>query len=86
MLRRPIAIRAAILACVVAAAAWAADVTGKWSGDIGGPDGGMTLTATFKQDGTKLTGTIDGPGGGPCRFRMAKWTATRSCSRWPSTI
>jgi len=63
MLRRPIAIRAAILAYVVAAVAWAADVTGKWSGDTGGPDGGMTLTATFKQDGTKLTGTIDGPGG-----------------------
>ena len=72
MLRRPMAIRAAILACVLAAAAWAADVTGKWSGDMGGPDGSMTLTATFKQDGTKLTGTIDGPGGEAMQIQDGK--------------
>jgi hypothetical protein len=72
MLNRTIAIRAAILACVVAAAAWAADVTGKWSGDMGGPDGSMMLTATFKQDGTKLTGTIDGPGGEAMQIQDGK--------------
>ena len=57
--------RMAALAAVVTLSAWAADVTGKWSGQMGGPDGGggMSLNATFKQDGSKLTGTMDGPGG-----------------------
>ena len=50
---------------MVAAPGWAADVTGKWTGQKAGPDGGggMSMSANFKQDGTKLTGTIDGPGG-----------------------
>jgi len=31
---------------------------------MAGPDGGgMTMTFNFKQDGTKLTGTLDGPEG-----------------------
>jgi hypothetical protein len=57
--------RVAAVAAVAVAAAWGADVTGKWSGQMNGPDGGggMSMTATFKQDGTKLTGTMDGPGG-----------------------
>ena len=57
--------RVAAVAAVMAAAVWAADVTGKWSGEMGGPGGGggMSMTVTLKQDGTKLTGTMDGPGG-----------------------
>ena len=55
-----------------AASAWADDVTGKWSGELNGPNGSMTLTASFKQDGTKLTGTIDGPGGEPMQIQDGK--------------
>lgn len=40
------------------------DATGTWSGQIQGPDGDMTITFHFKQDGTALTGTVDNPMGG----------------------
>jgi hypothetical protein len=46
------------------AAVFAADITGKWAGQMSGPNGdGIAITFEFKQDGTKLTGTADGPGG-----------------------
>lgn len=55
-----------ILFLLLAAAAWAADVTGTWKGDVSSPDGNtFSLTYTFKQDGTKLTGTVLGPQGDP---------------------
>ena len=44
--------------------AFAADVTGDWSASVSGPDGNaMTIAYHFKQDGGKLTGTVEGPGG-----------------------
>jgi len=44
--------------------AFAADVTGDWTAQVNGPDGNsMTLSYHFKQDGGKLTGTVEGPGG-----------------------
>jgi hypothetical protein len=46
----------------------AADVTGKWTATMEGRGGGgegMTITYNFKQDGTKLTGTVEGPMGDP---------------------
>jgi len=44
--------------------ALAADVTGDWTAQVAGPDGNnMTLSYHFKQDGAKLSGTVDGPGG-----------------------
>ncbi|HTT63132.1 MAG TPA: hypothetical protein VMG35_14860 [Bryobacteraceae bacterium] len=51
----------ALLLVFTAAAAWAADVTGTWTGTISGPNGDFSLTYTFKQDGDKLTGTVTGP-------------------------
>jgi len=51
----------AILLVVTGMAAWAADVTGVWTGTISGGDGDYALTYTFKQDGQKLTGTVTGP-------------------------
>jgi len=52
------------LLAVLAVAAWAADVTGNWAGSISGPDGNtFDLTYTFKQEGTKLTGTVTPPQG-----------------------
>jgi hypothetical protein len=45
-------------------AARAADVTGNWTAEITTPDGNsMQLAFTFKQDGTKLTGSVQGPQG-----------------------
>jgi hypothetical protein len=52
-------------ACVlVVVSAFAADVTGKWTGDVPGRGGeAMPSTFTFKVDGEKLTGTMTGPQG-----------------------
>jgi hypothetical protein len=72
MQKRSILIRVATLVAFATAAAWAADVTGKWSGQMSGPNGEMSLTANFKQDGTKLTGTMDGPGGEPMQIQDGK--------------
>ena len=51
---------------VVAIAAFAADVSGKWTyeqpGRGGGP--GRPVTITLKQDGNKLTGSVPGMGRG----------------------
>ncbi len=53
-----------ILFLLLATAAWAADVTGTWKGDVSSPDGNsFTLTYTFKQEGTKLIGTVLSPHG-----------------------
>ncbi len=70
MNRRSIIMMAAALVALLAAPAFAADVTGKWSGEVG--DGGFTITVNFHQDGTKLTGTIDGPGGQPMEIKDGK--------------
>jgi hypothetical protein len=45
----------------LAASAWAADVTGKWTAQVPGR-GGQTRETTFnfKADGEKLTGTMSG--------------------------
>jgi len=46
------------------AAAFGADVTGKWVGDMPGRGGDTTSTTfTFKQDGEKLSGSMTGPQG-----------------------
>jgi hypothetical protein len=46
------------------AAAFAADVTGKWAGDVPGRGGeAAPSTFTFKQEGDKLTGSMTGPQG-----------------------
>lgn len=39
-------------------AALAADIDGKWTGQVEGPQGPMDLTFVFKADGEKLTGTL----------------------------
>ena len=57
---------------LLAAAAWAADVTGIWKGEINGPNGSFSLTYSFKQDGSKLTGTVTGPQGDPLQLEEGK--------------
>jgi hypothetical protein len=42
----------------------AADIGGKWVGDVSTPDGQtISLTFTFKLDAGKVTGTVTGPQG-----------------------
>lgn len=56
-----------VLACVFGlfvAASFAADITGKWTGDMPGRGGDATATTfTFKAEGDKLTGSMTGPQG-----------------------
>ena len=53
--------------------ALAADVTGTWTGDMKGPNGdAFSITFTFKQDGAKLTGTVQGPQGDPMDISNGK--------------
>jgi hypothetical protein len=55
---------ALFLALCAVAYAFAADVTGKWTGQLTGPDGNsFPINYTFKQDGAKLTGSTQGPDG-----------------------
>ena len=55
------------IACSLAllfAMAMAADISGKWTGDMPGRGGDTTPTTfTFKVDGDKLTGSMTGPQG-----------------------
>ena len=57
-------IRLVLLSCLLAVAAFAADVTGKWNAEVPGR-GGQTrqITMNLKADGATLTGTIGGPQG-----------------------
>ena len=56
-----------------AATVLAADVTGTWSAEMKTPDGNtFPLTFNFKQDGDKLTGTVQGPQGDPIEISNGK--------------
>jgi len=49
---------------LLTAALQAADVSGKWNGDVSTPDGqSISLVLTLKADGAKVTGTVSGPQG-----------------------
>lgn len=51
----------------------APDATGSWTGEVQTPDGNtMQLTFTFKQDGEKLTGSVQGPQGDPMDISEGK--------------
>jgi len=54
-----------ILASSVALVAlWAADATGKWTGEMQGRNGNtMNVSLNLKADGAKLTGTVGGQNG-----------------------
>jgi hypothetical protein len=57
-------LRLALLSCLLAVAAFAADVTGKWTAEVPGRDGAArTITMNLKADGDKLTGTVGSPMG-----------------------
>lgn len=51
----------------------AADVTGSWTAEMTTPDGNsFQLAFTFKQDGDKLTGSVQGPQGDPLDISNGK--------------
>ena len=56
-------LQGALLVLFLAIPALAADVTGTWSGVLSMGDNQITLTCKFKQDGSKLTGYVNTPGG-----------------------
>ena len=64
MQRRRFAILTLLFA-LFAVAAWAADITGTWTGSASAGGQDFPLTYTFKQDGGKFTGTVTGPQGDP---------------------
>ena len=51
---------------------FAADVNGKWTATMETPRGAQTSTFTFKADGDKLTGTVEGARGGPVEIQDGK--------------
>jgi len=50
---------------------YAADIDGKWAGEVQGRGGPQTQTLTLKADGSNLTGTVDG-GRGPVNISDGK--------------
>jgi hypothetical protein len=63
----------ALAFALLAVCAYAADLTGKWTGQMAGMGGDpMNLTFVFKQDGAKLTGTVESPMGAPMEFKDGK--------------
>jgi hypothetical protein len=52
--------RVLTMSALLAASAFAADVTGKWTGKVETPNGSRDVTYTLKQDGETLTGSVPG--------------------------
>ena len=72
-MKKLLVIRFAVLVALATGLAFAGDVTGNWTGEFAGPDGGnVSLTFHFKQDGTRLTGNVDGPGGQALELKEGK--------------
>jgi hypothetical protein len=57
---------------LMAASAFAADIDGKWSGNIDTPNGAVNIGFTLKADGTALTGTMTGPDGAEIKIADGK--------------
>jgi hypothetical protein len=57
------AVLAFLMTLATATAAFAADPTGKWVGNVETPNGALELTYDFKVEGQTLTGTVSSPMG-----------------------
>lgn len=71
--------RAILLALLLTAASFAADITGAWSAEVQTDMGTGNPTFTFTQDGDKLTGTYSGQLGdakltGTIKGNQVEWT------------
>jgi hypothetical protein len=62
----------AALAVLFSVVALAADVTGKWTGQVPGRNGATESTFTFKVAGDQLTGTMTGPQGRDLELKDGK--------------
>jgi hypothetical protein len=60
------------IAVLLATAAFAADVDGKWSGTMSTPNGDVPVNFTFKADGAALNGSTMGPDGGEIPIKEGK--------------
>jgi hypothetical protein len=57
-------VRSLVLALLLTAVSvFAADVDGKWTGAVSTPNGDFPVNFTFKADGAKLTGSMEGMDG-----------------------
>jgi hypothetical protein len=63
MMQRLLFLATSVLALSVTAFASQASVNGNWALNFNGPQGPIDASATFKQDGENVTGTIEGPQG-----------------------
>ncbi len=62
-MKNKFAFTALLLFCFTVCFAMTADPTGKWTGVADSATGSMEVTYTFKVEGQKLTGSIEGPEG-----------------------
>src|SRR5262245_30932948 len=62
----------ALVMLVMAAAGYAADVDGTWTGIVQGPLGDVPVTFKFMADGTKLTGSTTGLDGSEIQIMDGK--------------
>lgn len=60
------------VAMLLASAAFAADVDGKWTGTMATPNGDVPVAFTFKADGAKLNGSTMGPDGAEIKIADGK--------------
>jgi len=60
-MKRTLITLVAVLGLTVAA--FAADITGKWTAEVQGRNGAQTMTMNLKADGATVTGTITTPRG-----------------------
>ena len=71
-MKRLLCFCAALAMALTTLTALAADITGTWTGDMDGGNGGFHLSFTFKQDGAKLMGSVQGPQGEPLAISDGK--------------
>jgi hypothetical protein len=60
------------VAVLLASAAFAADVDGKWTGTMATPNGDVPVSFTFQADGAKLNGSTMGPDGAEIKIADGK--------------
>ena len=61
-----------LIMLVLGVTAYAADVDGKWTGSISGPQGDIPIAFTFKADGSTLTGSTTGIDGSEVAIKEGK--------------
>jgi len=61
-----------LLVLLYAVPARAADVDGKWSGNVSTPNGDVAVGFDLKADGAALTGSMTGPDGMPIPIKNGK--------------